>query len=581
MTENDCLTHQRPGEARKAIVRHNPSQSIVGSPASQEWTSPVNGINARRNFTPKSILRKSSLERNVESSVSVSICSSFDESEVLQEEISENAGSSANQITSERLPERNRHRTVQRMSECDFQTSEGSLMVIRQSDEIKSDDPANFSPSALEATHTVHAHRKAIRGDSTSPSSVSRSFPTMRGVAGHAPAASKFSDVSPTIREFREDSESDSPIISESSILDFMDKASLRVEMKRLAGLLLLAKSEREQGRAQVNALEQELSMARRTLGVGLEDDEEKEAACAQVLQRYVRRKLSRLLYLEHRSRLRQHKAYAVRSRPLTAPQSTHKPVSKADVPKRVDTETSRRRPSASQPHTSCHVGPPIWACSRRPNSAVSVTVRPYGSSRSTVEGARAWSAHRERRGTGHNSGAEIAIVLARFLNDVDMRGLRDMAACVLQAYTRRKKARLALLERFARGIALQRYAAMAVNRSQRTSTGGTTRHSCVSAPPRKRSASPGRIRLMSASKQSGLPHEVGEKQFIVLRNFLRVRDDRGGRHMAASVLQAYMQRKLTRSVYLYHRTRLRLHMKSMRGCRRKEQKNLTVSGSE
>jgi hypothetical protein len=50
-----------------------------------------------------------------------------------------------------------------------------------------------------------------------------------------------------------------------------------------------------------------------------------------------------------------------------------------------------------------------------------------------------------------------------------------------------------------------------------------------------------------------------------ILARFLRVDDGRGERHMAASLLQAYVQRKLTRAVYLVHRVRMRKCVEKLR----------------
>jgi hypothetical protein len=50
----------------------------------------------------------------------------------------------------------------------------------------------------------------------------------------------------------------------------------------------------------------------------------------------------------------------------------------------------------------------------------------------------------------------------------------------------------------------------------------------------------------------------------IVMERFVKAEDERGVRHTCASVLQAYMQRKLTRAIYLAHRMRMRKYMVSM-----------------
>ena len=50
----------------------------------------------------------------------------------------------------------------------------------------------------------------------------------------------------------------------------------------------------------------------------------------------------------------------------------------------------------------------------------------------------------------------------------------------------------------------------------------------------------------------------------VVMERFVKAEDERGVRHTCVSVLQAYVQRKLTRAIYLAHRMRMRKYMVSM-----------------
>lgn len=158
----------------------------------------------------------------------------------------------------------------------------------------------------------------------------------------------------------------------------------------------------------------------------------------------------------------------------------------------------------------------------------------------------------------------------------------------VCQAYARGKVVRLGRLRRGAREKALARCAsreealrlsspwgldkskAMAQGRRPLSASLAASSHRPTSAArarpvsalgrvEERRGASPGRGKR--GAKEWARDREAARG---VMGRFLRAEDDRGMRHVCASVLQAYLQRKMTRCIYLTQRMRMRKYVQAV-----------------